>query len=382
MMEKETTRKQKMLIFHPVLAPYRIDQFNSLNELYDLEVVFLFDKLWNFNIDHRNLKEECRFKISFLLNGPRYKGRVFRFGVVRKIRQVRPDIILGYEYSFTTQYLILLKSVGLIRQRIGSFIDDSPDICMHVQSKTRRLARNYSVKHLDFLVVMSEEVARFYRDSFMLDEKRVIISPILQLPERLRKNPEKIESLARSYVLRHHLREKKTVLFVGRFIPEKALSLFIDTISPILTEREDIVLVLVGEGTEKEVLSDIVKGKNLEKKIILPGKYQAEELYGWYLCASGFVLPSLYEPFGAVVNEALIFGLTVFCSHYAGAAGLIRPGNGILFNPSDSTDTLEKFQRYVNTLKPVEDVCLADTPSLMEDQSQNFMKEWRKLSYE
>lgn len=381
-MEKETTHKQKMLIFHPALAPYRIDQFNSLNELYDLEVVFLFDKIWNFNIDHRNLKEECRFKMSFLLNGPRYKGRVFRFGMYRKIRKVRPDIILGYEYSFTTQYLIGLKSAGLIRQKIGAFIDDSPDICIHVQSKVRRLARNYSVKHLNFLVVMSEEVARFYRDNFVLGEKEVIVSPILQLAERLRKHPEKIEPLAQSYILKYHLREKKAVLFVGRFIPEKALPLFIDTISPILTEREDVVLVLVGDGKEKEVLSAIVKEKNLEGKVILPGKYQAEELYGWYVCVSGFVLPSLYEPFGAVVNEALIFGLSVLCSQYAGSAGLIHPGNGVLFNPSDSTDTLEKFQRYVNNLKPVEDVCLAATPPLLEDQRQNFIKEWRKLSHE
>jgi len=302
--------------------------------------------------------------------------------MLRKIREVKPDIIFGYEYSFTTQYLILLKSMGFITQKVGSFIDDSLDICMHVQSKVRRLARDYSLKHLDFLVVMSEGVAHFYQGNFMVDEKQVIVSPILQLPERLRKYPEKIESSARSYIFKHHLRGKKVMLFVGRFIPEKALPLFITTIAPDLIEKEDVILILVGDGEEKEVLSTLIREKNLGEKVLLPGKYQAEELYGWYLCASGFILPSLYEPFGAVVNEALIFGLTVLCSQYAGASSLVRPTNGMLFNPSDSTDTLEKFRRYINTLTPVEDISLVDTPILMEDQKQNFIKEWGKLGHE
>ncbi|OJV81854.1 MAG: hypothetical protein BGO34_08755 [Bacteroidia bacterium 44-10] len=382
MILKSNAGKQKMLIFHPALTPYRIDQFNSLNEIYDLEVVFLFGKLWNFAIDQQNLEKECHYKISYLLNGPRYKGRLFRFGMYRKIKEVNPDVILGYEYSFTTQYLIFLKSVGLIKQKIGSSIDDSLDICMNVQSKTRKLIRDYSVKHLDFVVVMSEEVARFYRNNFMFDEKQVIVSPILQLPERLRKDPEKIESLGQDYISKYSLTGKKVILFVGRFIPEKALPLFIDTVAPILAEWENVVLVLVGEGEQKEMLSTLVKEKKLEGKVIFPGKFQAEELYGWYACASGFVLPSLSETFGAVVNEALIFGLTVLCSRYAGASSLIHPGNGILFNPSNSSDTREKLQQYVDNLKPTGDVCLAARPVLMDDQAQNFIKEWGKLNYE
>lgn len=53
MMKKENRDRQKMMIFHPALAPYRIDQFNMLNDLFDLEVVFLFDSLWNFSIDQK-----------------------------------------------------------------------------------------------------------------------------------------------------------------------------------------------------------------------------------------------------------------------------------------------------------------------------------------
>src|SRR5690554_1543041 len=102
--------KKKLLIFHPVLATYRIDQFNILNEIFDLEVVLLFDQMWNFNIDQNKISEQCHFKYSYLLSGPRYKGRLFRFGMYKKIRQVDPDIILGYEYSLLLSIYYCLRN--------------------------------------------------------------------------------------------------------------------------------------------------------------------------------------------------------------------------------------------------------------------------------
>lgn len=379
-MEKERIYKQRILIFHPALAPYRIDQFNLLNELFDIEVVFLFDSLWKFSIDQQKLKEACNFKISYLLIGPRYKGRLFRFGMMRVINRFKPDIVFGYEYSFTTQYLILLKRIGLLKQKIGSFIDDSLHMCENVQSNTRKWIRNSSIKHLDFLVVMSEEVARFYCASFYIPEKRVIVSPILQLPERLRENREIIETIARRYVKEYQLEGKKVALYVGRFIPEKALSLFLNKIAHILYDRDDYRLVMVGDGVEKQQLLSLVQAHKLENKVILPGKYQAEELYGWYVCATGFILPSIFEPFGAVVNEALIFGLPVLCSKYAGSSILIHQGNGYLFNPSDDTDTINKFLLFMESIPVLYEVDMDKTPPLIADYRSNFINEWSKIS--
>jgi glycosyltransferase involved in cell wall biosynthesis len=373
--------KQKMLIFHPVLATYRIDQFNFLSDQYDLEVVFLFDQMWNFIMDQNRISEQCKFKISYLLTGPKYKGRLFRFGMYNKIRQVKPDIILGYEYSFTTQYLILLKKLGFIKQRVGSFIDDSLDICLNVQSKIRKIARNNTVRSLDFLVVMSNEVANFYSVNFNLEQERVIVSPILQSPDRLRSNPEVLENIARSYVQNYRLKDKRVLLFVGRFIPEKALDLFIKTVSHILRERDDIKLVLVGEGREYDNLKSIISEESLEERIIFPGKFQFEELYAWYTTSSGFVLPSLSETFGAVVNEALIFGLPVMCSKYAGASTLINSNNGLVFNPLDNEETSRKLVLFFNKLEPVSEVNLANKPTLIFNHKDNLFKEWGKLAY-
>ena len=55
------------------------------------------------------------------------------------------------------------------------------------------------------------------------------------------------------------------------------------------------------------------------------------------------ILPSLYDGWGAVVNEALMEGTMVYCSDKCGASVLIDdPSRGRLFDPRDFK-TLAKF---------------------------------------
>ena len=210
----------------------------------------------------------------------------------------------------------------------------------------------------------------------------MIISPLLQKPERLRSYPEEIEAIAEKYIQKYNLYGKKVLLFVGRFIPEKALPNFLITFNSILLEQKDTIFVLVGEGDEIQTLKAIIQEKHLEEKVILPGKYEGQELYAWYLCASVFVLPSVSETFGAVVNEALIFGLKVLCSQYAGASCLINSDNGLIFNPLDEKDTKTKINLFMAAIEPVRTVDMTKKPSLMGSHEQQFSNEWRKLMYD
>ena len=372
--------KKKLLIIHPALAPYRIDQFNAISRLFDLEIVFIFGNVWNHKFDQSKLLSQLMFKVSFLMKGPRYKGRVFRFGMYRTIRKMNPDVVLGYEFSFSTQYLILLKRLGLLHQKIGTTIDDSIDICNHVQSKARYFVRKQTVKHLDFLVVLSKEVSEFYQKEFHLSESQIIVSPILQNVERLRANAEKLEEIANQYVQKYNLKGKKVLLFVGRFIAVKALPNFIDGIHSLLAERDDLVLVLEGDGAEKQKLQELITEKRLSQKVFLPGRFESEELYAWYLCGSGFVLPSTYEPFGAVVNEALIFGLPVFCSKYAGASFLVNSGKGLLFDPLDKQNTMNGLSDFLSMIHPLKDIDLKSKPALMTNNQDAFVDEWNKIA--
>lgn len=370
---------KKLLIIHPALAPYMVDQFNALSRLYHLEVVFLFKNLWYDKFDQSKLLPLLKFKTSFLLRGPESKERVFRFNMLRTIRQIKPDIIIGYEYSYTTQYLLLLKSLGILHQEIGSIVDDNIEICHHVQSKIRYIARQLAVKRLDYLIVLSKDVSEFYQQRFGFNENQIVVSPILQDPNRLRSNKIELEKLASEYAQQHTLYGKKVLLYVGRFAHVKALPRFIHTVSELLHKHKDVVLVLVGDGDEKLQIRKMITELHLEDKIILPGRFEGDELYAWYLCASGLVLPSTYEPFGAVVNEAMIFGAKVLCSKYAGSTVLVGSDTGLTFDPLNEKDTLGKLELFLEDMEILTDVSLERRPSLMLSHEHNFRNEWNKI---
>lgn len=370
---------KKLLIFHPALAPYRVDYFNFLSDFFEVEIVFVYNNVWNHKFDQEKLLSQLNCSYCFLLKGPEYKGRVLRLRMLKKIRQFNPAVIIGYEYSFTTQYLIILKNLGLIHQKLGSTIDDSIQICEEIQSKCRFLARSYAIRKLDFIVVLSKEVAAFYQEQFNLSEKRTVLFPILQFPERLRSNATNLDRIAKKYAQEYDLKGQKVLLFVGRFIPPKSLPLFVNTISSVLNNNADIKLVLVGEGEEKAAILSAIENNQCESKVILPGRFEGDELLAWYLCASGFVLPSTYEPFGAVVNEALIFGLPVLCSKYAGSASLLQDDSSLVFNPTDANDTVVATQSFIATMKILATVALKDRPSNISFDRSIIAKELKKI---
>ena len=80
--------------------------------------------------------------------------------------------------------------------------------------------------------------------------------------------------------------------------------------------------LLIGEGSELEKIKSIVEDEKIDNKVLFPGKYQFDELYAGMPLLQDFVLPSLSKLW-CCCNEALVFGLSVFCSKYAGASSLI-----------------------------------------------------------
>ena len=56
-----------------------------------------------------------------------------------------------------------------------------------------------------------------------------------------------------------------------------------------------------------------------------------------------FILPSQFEPFGAVVNEALVAGCYVIVSDKVGAASLISSSNGSIFESNNQKQLAEEI---------------------------------------
>lgn len=145
------------------------------------------------------------------------------------------------------------------------------------------------------------------------------------------------------------------MLFVGRQIAIKSPDVLVRIFADI--NDESAVLVLVGSGTLENDIREFIIDNNLQHRIIQTGALSGESLYAWYYLAHIFVLPSRFEPFGAVVNEALVAGCRVLVSDKVGAASLINQINGNIFK-IDSPNTLHQMLadelQYVSYSKNIE----------------------------
>ncbi len=139
-----------------------------------------------------------------------------------------------------------------------------------------------------------------------------------------------------------------------RFIPQKNLLKLIQAYSKYIKLVTDPwTLVITGDGPEKERMVRDIQRLGLADNVLLPGFIQYEQLPDYYGLAKAFILPSLSEPWGLVVNEAMASGLPVLVSDRCGCSeDLVQNGiNGFTFDYSNP-DQLAELMARMSTLSP------------------------------
>ncbi len=137
-----------------------------------------------------------------------------------------------------------------------------------------------------------------------------------------------------------------TFFFCGQMIARKGLD---HLLSAFATLPENARLLLVGREAElPRMLAKLPE--SVRTRVRYAGFQAPEALPGFFAQADVFVLPSRYDGWGVVVNQALGAGLPIIASDQVGAAhDLVVPGeNGFLFPASDATALAETMQRFTH----------------------------------
>lgn len=129
-------------------------------------------------------------------------------------------------------------------------------------------------------------------------------------------------------VIRAHKEFSGRFLYVGRLSPEKNLAFLLRVFA--LPSMVDFHLTLAGNGPEREALRSLA-GKN----VTFAGHVPNERIHEVYATHDVFVLPSLSETWGLVVEEALYYGLPVLVSSSVGSVEdlVLSYGAGLVFDP-------------------------------------------------
>lgn len=153
---------------------------------------------------------------------------------------------------------------------------------------------------------------------------------------------EAIAGFARQFLAQHRLawRAARQIdagdvvfLFVGRLEEHKGIRELMAAFRQLDGDTPSSRLVIVGDGA----LRDEVRRRAVaDPRIFAGGRLQGAELMQAYCSADVFVLPSEFEPWGLVVNEAMASGLPVIVSDRVGCADDLVGGRdtGLVYRPS------------------------------------------------
>lgn len=131
--------------------------------------------------------------------------------------------------------------------------------------------------------------------------------------------------------------QSPTFVSYGRFVPKKGFGVLLDAFKAVVAKRADAVLLIGGSGTLEEELKDQARSLGLGSAV---------QFVGWVSDPSEFlsqgdvfVLPSLDEPFGIVLLEAMAKGVTIVTSRASGPQEVLTDDNA-WFAKLGSSDSL------------------------------------------
>jgi glycosyltransferase involved in cell wall biosynthesis len=133
-------------------------------------------------------------------------------------------------------------------------------------------------------------------------------------------------------------------LFIGRLVLCKNLIFLCEVFKELIDNNFPVILNIVGDGVEKNNLLVYES-----EKIKFHGYVNNTDLSSYYLSNDIFILSSLSETWGLVVEEALYYGLPVLISNKCGARELIKDNyNGFRFDPLLKKDFKDKIIQIIN----------------------------------
>ena len=311
------------------IAPYRVDTYNALHEKLGMKMCFYRRKGKAQNFDVDAIEARCSFTPVYLKGITLGReSRKLCFGIWRMLRKERPELVIVPEFQICAVQVLLYRFLSGRKFKVVSMTDDSYDMIAGGNDFTRLHAglRGFFPKYLDDLIVVTPEVRDWYQKNY----GKGIWLPILMDDSSAVVNYERILPLSRKIAEEYELSGKRVVLSVSRLVELKNLHRVIDAFA---RTEEDAVLVIVGDGPERESLEK--HASEVGKEVLFTGRFDGDMLYAWYNLASVFVLASIQESFGAVTNEALLSGCRVVISGKAGSACLVDASNGETIDPED-----------------------------------------------
>jgi len=120
----------------------------------------------------------------------------------------------------------------------------------------------------------------------------------------------------------------------GRMVPKKGFGLLLEAFGRAVRAGHDMVLAIGGDGPQRAELARTVHRLALTERVRLPG--WVDDVAVFLGEADVFVLPSLDEPFGIAVLEAMARGCPIVATRTRGPCEILDEHTATLVAPGDA----------------------------------------------
>jgi glycosyltransferase involved in cell wall biosynthesis len=136
-------------------------------------------------------------------------------------------------------------------------------------------------------------------------------------------------------------------LFAGSLCHRKGIDLLVEAFHRVLKRFSNARLTLVGSDDRNGEYHDLVRALGIAGKVDIVGPVVADEIAETIAACDVLVLPSRFDGWGMVLNEAASLGKALIATDACGAAHhIIHPGVNGLRVPSGNVDALADAMLY------------------------------------
>ncbi len=332
-------QKPRILFVHNTLLWYIKPFFVRLSEIYDVKFIFtnmqLGKRIYGVDtLEGNQGLDELEYKVL-----KRYFNRIspsgIPLGLIKDLFQERYDIVVATLGSVEMLFCFLAAK---LRRKPSLFW--SGEWGWRGKSSERNLASPFTkfiLPRSDAIVVPGTKHKEYFV-SLGASPDKVFLMPYASniiIKEDDYKEEEKLrEKLS--------IGTKKVILYIGRLVKQKGVDYLIEAFSKLKKERDDVVLIIVGDGESRSELELLSKNLGIGGSLYFAGFVLNAELPAYYLVCDVCVVPSITyvkaDIWARTVNDAMGAGKPVIATNAVGAAfDMIQDGiNGFMVPEKDS----------------------------------------------
>lgn len=197
------------------------------------------------------------------------------------------------------------------------------------------VAHNYNIKSFnkcDYIIALTKHMVEHLIEQNFRSDRIILIPNMIKLGNE--KTPKDFS-------------EPVKIGAMARFVPKKGIDVFINSLVRLKRQRYDFQVIIGGDGPEKDNLVRLVNTQGLQEEVKFVG--WVNDTASFFENIDIFVLPSLHEPFGIIILEAMAHGTPVIATKTEGPSEIIRdPLDGLLCDINSSQDLTMKISYLID----------------------------------